>query len=363
METKKRVVSGMRPTGKLHLGNYFGALKNWIELQDRYECFFFVADWHSFTTSHDKSDIKQLTHDMVVDWLAAGLDPKKCVFFRQSALSQHAEMSLLLGMITPLNWLLANPTYKEQLVELYERRYAGQEKGKKPEAGKLATAFAKSANIDDQVEVAAMSELSTFGFLGYPVLMATDILVHKGNYVPVGKDQLAHLELSRDIARRFGEIYGKDILTLPEPLLTKNPKVLGIDGRKMSKSYGNAIDLDEPIPSLEKKVRSMFTDPKKIRANDKGNPEGCVVFSFHQIYNPNVSDVEKQCKSGELGCVQCKKNVFESIKKHVEEFTAKKAEVLKNPSIVEEILEKGNKVAFENAENITDTMRRAMKII
>ena len=241
----------MRPTGKLHLGNLYGALKNWVDLQNRgdYDCYYFVADWHALTSDYgDTEEIQAYRFDMVIDWLSAGLDPEKSTFFVQSSIKEHAELFLLLGMITPLAWLERNPTYKEMKAEL---------------AGK---------------------DLSTFGFLGYPVLQAADIIMYKAHGVPVGVDQLPHVELTREIARRFNFLY-KDIFPIPEPLLTDFPKLLGIDGRKMSKSYENSIYISDQGDILAKKVAAMFTDPQRMRKKDSGRPELCNVFTFHQIYS------------------------------------------------------------------------------
>ena len=247
----KRILSGMRPTGRLHLGNLHGALKNWVDLQEggAYECFYFVADWHALTSDYDRTDsIRANTLDMFIDWLSAGLDPARSTLFVQSAVKEHAELFLILAMITPLPWLERNPTYKEMKAEL---------------AGK---------------------DLSTFGFLGYPVLQAADIIMYKASGVPVGVDQLPHVELTREIARRFNFLY-KEIFPVPEPLLTSVPKLLGIDGRKMSKSYDNSIFISDRGKVLQHKIGSMFTDPQRARKSDPGNPEICNVFTFHGLYS------------------------------------------------------------------------------
>ena len=280
MTDEKIVLSGMRPTGKLHLGNYHGALKNWVALQDKYNCFFFVADLHSLTTAYQHTEnLAANSQDMLIDWLTAGLDPKKCTVFIQSDVPEISELNTLLGMITPLGWLLRNPTYKEQLQELFKQKYAGQ-LDEKSLGEKLAS-------------IAGDEEISCFGFLGYPVLMATDILIQQASFVPVGKDQTAHLEIARDLMRRFEQIYGEQVFTEPRPLYTSVARVPGIDGRKMSKSYNNAISLGEDLDSVRKKVMTMFTDPNKKKATDPANPDGCVVYAFHQIYNPNCA---KRCE-------------------------------------------------------------------
>lgn len=366
MNKKSIVVSGMRPTGRLHLGNYWGALKNWLELQDKHECFFFVVDWHALTTAYcDTGDIRRGCRDMVVDWMTAGLDPEKCCIFEQSMVKEHAELALLLGMITPVGWLLRNPTYKEQLLELYRQKYAGQ-KENSDTSGKTAKKLAETACCSDadERELAAQSEFSTHGFLGYPVLQAADILIYHGQYVPVGQDQLPHLELSRDIARRFSELYGRGVLTEPQPLLTSVPKVPGIDGRKMSKSYGNAIELGEDSKSLETKIRSMYTDPLKIKLDDKGHPEGCVVYAFHKLYNiaPACVRKETECRNGKIGCVGCKKELFELMSGPIGEFRERRNEYERDPGRIDSILKKGSDRAGEIARRTMETVRRAMKL-
>src|SRR5215813_10031523 len=247
MPNKQRVLSGMRPTGKLHLGNVVGALSNWVKLQDQYECFHFIADWHALTSDFaDTSMIKEYRIEMMIDWLAAGLDPKKSVMFVQSAAPQHAELHLILSMITPLGWLERVPTYKEQ-----------------------------RENITDK-------DLGNYGFLGYPVLQAADILMYKGNFVPVGEDQVPHVELTREICRRFNSFYG-EVFPEPQALLTPMPRLPGLDGRKMSKSYGNVIFLTDTPEEITKKVKVMMTDPARKRRTDPGNPDVCPVFSYHKL--------------------------------------------------------------------------------
>lgn len=346
MDNKKVVVSGMRPTGRLHLGNYWGALKNWVELQDKYRCWFFVADWHALTTGHDKSEnIPESARLMVQDWLAAGLDPEKCVIFRQSDIAAHAELYLLLGMITPVSWLLRNPTFKEQLLELHKQKYKGQEDKMKSAEGASKKLLEAHAGGDD--DLAVHSELSTYGFLGYPVLQAADILLYKADYVPIGKDQLPHLELTREIARRFNHVFGASrgaaapVLKEPDALLTSSPLVPGMDGRKMSKSYGNTIELAEDPKSLEAKIKRMYTDPAKIRADDKGHPEGCVVFAFHRLYNPAWSAREAECKAGSIGCGACKKHLFELMNGSMEVFRIRRKAVEGDPAAVDRLLEAG----------------------
>jgi len=353
----------MRPSGKLHLGNYFGALKNWAELQNDYDCMFFAADWHVLTTKHeDTSAILSDTREMVIDWLAGGLDPQKCVIFRQSDVPEHAELALLLGMITPVGWLLRCPTYKEQLVEIFKKKYAGQlERHKTAEGAKLMTALNESAGLGNDAELAAASELASFGFLGYPVLMASDIVVHRGDFVPVGMDQMAHLDITRDIVRRFNDLYGAK-LPEPQPLLSVTPKVPGLDGRKMSKSYGNAIEMAESADSAQKKVMTMFTDPNKKRANDKGNPDGCVVFSFHKIYNPDFNTRRAECCEGSVGCVNCKKQLYALMEGHLSDFREKRKPYEQDPNLAEDILRHGKEKARASAAETMNIVRKAMKL-
>lgn len=360
MTVKKKVVSGMRPTGRLHLGNYWGALKNWLDLQNKYDCLFFVADWHSLTTGYDDTSlVKQNTFDMVTDWLTCGLDPKKCVIFRQSDITEIAELNLLLGMITPLGWLLKCPTYREQLIELQSKRYAGQKLAKT--TGKVMQTFAGLQEVTEEKEISALAEFSSFGFLGYPVLMTADIVIHGGELVPVGQDQLAHLEISRDIVRKFESLYGKDILTEPKPLLTESAKIPGTDGRKMSKSYGNTIELAEDPKTLDKKIMQMYTDPNKKREFDKGKPEGCTVFALHKLYNPDYKMRETQCREGKIGCVKCKKELLKLVKPHTENFREKRKSLQDNPKVIENILSDGGRKAKISAKTILSKVRKAMK--
>ncbi len=343
MEDRKIVVSGMRPTGRLHLGNWFGALKNWILIQEKYRCYFFIADWHSLTTGCDSSrDVSSDSYEMLADWLAAGLNPDRCVIFRQSDIKEHAELYLLLAMITPTSWLLRNPTFKEQLHQMYLKKYRGQENKMKAVEG-VGRKILDSAGLD---EVAFASDLSTYGFLGYPVLQAADILLYGANLVPIGKDQLPHLELTREIARRFNYIFKSNVFTEPAPLLTNAPSVPGIDSleRKMSKSYGNSIDMGEEETLFERKIMSMYTDPSKARVNDPGHPEGCVVFAFHKLYDEKWAVVlEEECKKGNIGCVGCKKRLIKTMRPHIEEFKDKRSRY--NRVDIEDILKEGEKKA------------------
>ena len=351
MEDKNIVVSGMRPTGRLHLGNYFGALSNFVKLQNEHKCFFFVADLHALTTAYDRTENLALnSKQMVIDWLAAGLNPEKCTIFIQSHVPEVSELATLLGMFTPLGWLLRNPTYKEQLNELIKKKYAGQEdKG----------AAQKIAMLTEQ----DLNEMASFGFLGYPVLMATDILIHKATFVPVGQDQIAHLEIARDIVRRFSDIYKSDALVEPKPLLTKIPKVLGLDGRKMSKSYGNTIELGEDLESVRKKVMAMFTDPNKKKANDPANPDGCAVFAFHKIYNKDFAKKEADCKAGACGCVACKKELFELMAVEIDAFNKRREAFAKDEDYLQQILKEGALKARESAAKTLSEVKKVMNIL
>lgn len=343
------VLSGMRPTGRLHLGNYWGALHNFVKLQHEYECYFFIADLHSLTTSYElKNKISENTFLMVVDWLACGLDPKKVVIFKQSAISEHSQLHVLLSMITPLSWLLRNPTFKEQLLELYERKYKGQEEKAKKSEGSIRK-IGELSGMDEKTQDALLSEIANYGFLGYPVLQSADILLYDADYVPVGKDQLAHIEMTRHIAARFNSLFKTDVLKQPQPLLTQTPILPGLDGKKMSKSYGNTIELGENGEVLYKKVMMMYTDPKKVKANDPGNPQGCVVCAFHRIYNPECKQIEIDCMSGKIGCVTCKKKLFEILDPWMKDINEKRKNYIESKDIVYDVINDGNRKAKEKA--------------
>ncbi|TYQ15753.1 UNVERIFIED_CONTAM: tryptophanyl-tRNA synthetase [Acetivibrio alkalicellulosi] len=324
---KGTILSGMRPTGALHLGNYFGALENWVKLQNDYDCYFFVADWHALTTGYeDTTQIKNNINDLVIDWISAGLDPDKCNIFLQSSIREHAELHLLFSMTTPLSWLLRCPTYKDQLNQL------------------------KDKNI------------TTYGFLGYPCLQASDILIYKAGFVPVGEDQLPHLELTREIARRFNHIFS-EVFPEPEAILTKAKVLPGIDGRKMSKSYDNTIALSDSPQDVINKVKLMVTDPARIRKDDPGHPDVCTVFSFHKVFNEGeVAEIEEMCKGGKIGCVQCKKNLANKMTEYLEPIYERRQEVLKKPDLIKEIIHKGNENARKVAQKTMEDVRRAMKI-
>lgn len=323
-----RIVSGMRPTGKLHLGHFHGVLSNWLELQKDYECFFFAADWHSLTTEYaDTSGIGESIREMVLDWLAFGIDPQQSVIFCQSKVPQHAELNLILSMITPVSWLERNPTYKEMQENL------------------------------------AAKDLSTFGFLGYPVLMAADIILYKAGKVPVGHDQLPHLEITREIARRFNYLYG-NVFPEPDALLTETPKVLGLDGRKMSKSYGNAIFLSESEEETRKKVMSMVTDTERPRRKDPGEPDRCVAYSLNRSYlsEGQRAEIETACRAAEIGCVDCKKIQAEALVNFLSPLREKRAEIASQEGLVDEILADGGRRAAESAVKTMDEVRKAIKL-
>ena len=392
----RRVVSGMRPTGQLHLGNYHGALANWVELQYRYECFFFVADWHALTTGYeDTAAFKANAHEVIVDWLGAGLNPAACTIFIQSRVPEHAELHLILSMVTPVSWLERVPTYKDQIEQLKDR------------------------------------DLSTYGFLGYPLLQSADILMYRPEFVPVGEDQVAHVEITREIARRFNNIYGREpdfesriaaavkrlgsrnaahytelrrqfqeqgnsealaeartlvesgarltvadrerllgnltgggrgILPEPGALLTKSPKVPGLDGRKMSKSYGNTIGLREDPASVEKKLRAMQTDPARVRRSDPGDPEKCPVWDLHKIYSSDETRnwVQKGCRTAGIGCLDCKKPMIEAVLKELATIRERAREFEENPDLVRGIVDEGCERAREAARATMDEVRSAV---
>jgi len=327
-----RVLSGMRPTGKLHLGNYMGALANWVKLQDQgqYECFFFIADWHALTTDYaDTSAVKQNATEVMLDYLAAGLDPERSTIFLQSQVPQHAELALILGMFTPLGWLERVPTYKEQQENL---------------TGK---------------------DLSTYGFLGYPLLMASDILLYQPKFVPVGHDQTAHVELTREVARRFNQFYrldGRDVLPEPQVLLTPSPKLPGTDGRKMSKSYGNTIQMTDQEPEVRKKLKTMVTDPARVRRTDKGDPDKCPVGDLHKVFSTpeTMAKVYDGCRTAGIGCIECKGWAADGLVQVLNPIQARRASY--SESRVEELLVEGSKKAAQRAEQTMDEIRTAMKM-
>ena len=327
---RPRVLSGMRPTGKLHLGNYMGALANWVKLQDQYECYFFIADWHALTTDYaDTSQITTNIEEVMLDYLAAGLDPAKSVLFLQSKVKQHAELFLDLAMISPLGWLERVPSYKEMQENLTNR------------------------------------DLTTYGFLGYPVLMAADILLYQPDFVPVGQDQQAHVELTREIARRFNQFYslnGRDVLPEPKVLLTPSPKLPGTDGRKMSKSYGNTILLSDPEPVVRQKFKTMVTDPARIRRTDPGDPDKCPVGDLHKVFSTpeTMAKVYEGCRSAGIGCIECKSWASDSLLKVLAPIQERRAAITKPQAI--EILKEGSRHAEQRAEQTMIEVRDAMKM-
>jgi tryptophanyl-tRNA synthetase len=394
--TKKRVLSGMRPTGALHLGHYHGALKNWVRLQSEMECFYFVADWHALTTHYENPEVIEASvYEMVIDWLATGIDPEQCTLFLQSRLPEHAELFTLLAMGTPISWLERVPTYKDQQQQLKDK------------------------------------DLSTYGFLGYPLLQAADILIYKAHYVPVGEDQASHVELTREAARRFNDLYGrrktddakiaalldslpkedaryiksmakkrteqgdetvllklpgflakfeamsaddkalltslvsgkgKVVLVEPDVLLTQSSKLPGLDGRKMSKSYGNAIGIREDAASITKKVREMPTDPARVKLTDKGDPAKCPVWQFHLIYSDENRKawVTQGCTTAGIGCIECKKTVSDAILAEQQPMLDRAKPYVANPSRVREIIDTGCKRAQSVAQSTMIDVRKAM---
>lgn len=325
---KDIIMSGMRPTGKLHLGNYFGALENWVKLQEQYKSYHAIVDWHALTTAYeDTSQLQDNIMDVALDWLSAGLNPDKCSIYVQSDVKEIAELFLLLSMLTPVSWLERCPTYKDQLKQLEGRNIAN------------------------------------FGFLGYPCLMATDILVFKAKYVPVGEDQVPHLEMSREIARRFNIIYG-DTFPEPDALLTEAKVLPGVDGRKMSKSYENAIYLSDTPQEIRSKVGNMITDPKRIRKDDPGSPDVCSVYSFHKIFSQlaDIEDTAQMCKSGTIGCVACKKKMAQNLTAFLEPIRSKREQLEAHPDTVRDILNEGAKKARETAVVTLEEVREKMNL-
>ncbi|HZS11741.1 MAG TPA: tryptophan--tRNA ligase [Nitrospirales bacterium] len=323
----KRVLSGMQPSGLLHLGNLLGALENWKTLQAQHECFFFVADWHALSTNYqDTSRIREFTREMLIDWLAAGIDPAQATVFVQSDNPDHAVLHLLLSMIVPIPWLERNPTYKEKQEQLAER------------------------------------DLSTYGFLGYPVLQAADILLYKADYVPVGKDQLPHLELTRELARRFNSLY-KSVFTEPQEQLTHFPKVVGTDGRKMSKSYGNTINLSDPEPVVRQKLKTMVTDPARVRRTDKGNPDVCPVYDFHKIFSPVpvIERVNRECRTAEIGCIDCKKLAADAMVERLTPIWEGRKRLAGQADTVDDIVRDGARRAKEVSERTLTEVHAAMQ--
>jgi tryptophanyl-tRNA synthetase len=328
MPEKKRILSGMRPTGPLHLGNLHGALANWVKMQEQYDCFFFIADWHALTSDYeDTGSISGYIHNMLIDWLSAGLSPEKSTLFIQSHIKEHAELFLILSMITPVPWLERNPTYKDQIVQLSNK------------------------------------DLSTFGFLGYPVLQAADIIIYKANGVPVGVDQVPHVEITREIARRFNYFYG-NVFPEPESILTETPKILGIDRRKMSKSYNNAIYFSDSPDEIAASVSRMLTDPQRARKSDPGDPDVCNVYEFHKFYSDTktVDRINQECRTAKIGCVECKKIMAQNLIKALEPMREKREYYEARPQLVDDIIKDGCAKARRVARRTMAEVRAAINL-
>lgn len=319
----------MRPTGKLHLGHYHGVLRNWLKLQEEYDCFFFIADWHALTTEYATPEvIRESRREILADWLSVGLDPRKSTLFIQSSVKEHAELQLLLSMITPLGWLERVPSYKEMQQELSNK------------------------------------DLSTHGFLGYPVLQTADIVLYNAEIVPVGSDQVPHIELAREIVRRFNSLYKQQVLVEPQPLLTPAPKLLGPDRRKMSKSYDNCLFLSDSPKEIEKKVLSAITDPARQRKEDPGHPDICLIFDYHKLHSDRetIERVRRDCCAAAIGCVEDKKMMANILNNFLDPIRKKREELLKRPKDLEDIIQEGNRRAHEVAAQTMERVRSAMKL-
>jgi tryptophanyl-tRNA synthetase len=326
---KERIVSGMRPSGKLHLGNYLGALKNWVQLQEDFACFYFVADWHALTTGYaDTAQIRAWVREIAIDYLSAGLDPERSVLFIQSRVPEHAELHLLLSMLTPLGWLERIPTYKEQQQELKDR------------------------------------DLNTYGFLGYPLLQSADIIMYKAHWVPVGVDQVSHIELTREVVRRFHHLYNVEVFPEPQPKLTEVPKLQGLDGRKMSKSYDNVIYLSDSAAELTSKVKTMMTDPARQRRSDPGNPEVCPVFDLHRIYSTAAErqEVAHGCRTAGIGCIDCKGVLIRHMVEDLAPLHEKRAHYVAHPDDAMQVLVAGSERARQVAQETMAQVREAVHI-
>ncbi|MBN1913555.1 MAG: tryptophan--tRNA ligase [Candidatus Omnitrophica bacterium] len=313
---KKRILSGMRPTGKLHLGHLVGALDNWVKLQEDYDCFFMVADWHALMSEYENpQSLKENILDNVIDWLSCGISPERSTIFIQSQVKGHLELYMALSLMTPLGWLERCPTYKEQLREVTNR------------------------------------DLSTYAFLGYPVLQAADILLYKAQTVPVGEDQLPHLELTREITRRFNGLYKDEVFPEPQALLTRSARLLGLDGRKMSKSYNNYILLSEKPEDIRKKVQNMFTDPKRIKLSDPGHPDQCNLNNYYSVFAPSEKkDLDEACRNSRIGCTECKKRLAEILIKFLEPIQKERSGYENNKKAISDILEEGRRRALAVAD-------------
>jgi tryptophanyl-tRNA synthetase len=326
---KKRVLSGMQASGLLHLGNYHGALANWVKLQDEYECFFFIADWHALTTLYNEpAKIREYTRAVAVDFLACGLDPERSTIFVQSDVLQHAELNIFLSMITPIPWLERVPSYKDKKDELEDL------------------------------------DLSSFGFLGYPVLQAADIAIYEAAFVPVGEDQLPHLELTREIVRRFNHLYSP-ILVEPKEIVTPTPVLPGLDGKKMSKSYGNAVYLSDDDESVRKKFMSAVTDPQRMRRNDPGRPEVCNIHKYHKLYSSKarLGEIEQACRSAEVGCVDCKKELIERFFENFADIRELRRQIAGDQAYIDKVLAQGAEHARQAAEETMGKVRKAMQLV
>jgi tryptophanyl-tRNA synthetase len=325
---RKRVLSGIQPTGRLHLGNLIGAVENWVRLQDQYECYFFIADLHALTTAYaDTGKLKEDIKQLAIDLLSAGIEPGKAVIFKQSDVPEHAELHLLFSMITPLPWLERVPTYKGKIEELKEK------------------------------------DLGTYGFLGYPVLQAADILIYKADLVPVGEDQLPHLELTREIARRFNFLY-REIFPLPKESLTEFPVLPGTDGRKMSKSYQNTIAISDPPETVRKKVSMMVTDPARVKREDPGHPEVCPVYAFYRIFGPKLKDeVAEECRTAKRGCVECKKQLAGILVDYLAPIHARRKDLERDPAVLERVLSLGAQKAREVASRTLAEAKQAVGLL
>ena len=325
----KRVVSGMRPTGKLHLGHLVGALHNWEQLQSQYDCFYFVADWHALTSNFaDTSEVVESALDNVADWIGAGVDPERSTLFVQSMVPEHAELYLLLQMVTPIPWLERVPTYKEQIDQLVEK------------------------------------DLSSIGFLGYPLLQTADVIIYNAHFVPVGEDQVPHLELSREVVRRFHNFYG-DVFVEPQALLTPTPRLPGLDNRKMSKSYSNTIDLSDDAETVKKKIRAMYTDPKRVRADIPGTVEGNPVFTYHDAFNPNraeVDDLKARYREGKVGDVEVKTKLAAAVNAMLDPIRERRAAALARPGYIRDVLVEGSRKAHALAAETMERVRSAVKL-
>ena len=324
--SKKRVLSGIQPSGKLHIGNLVGALQNWVKIQDQYECFYFIADWHALTSQYsDTSNLKEYTTDVLVNCLAAGLDPEKATMFQQSRVLEHAELHILLSMVTPLGWLERVPSFKEKQLEVKDK------------------------------------DLNTYGFLGYPLLQSADILIYRANHVPVGVDQMPHLEITREICRRFNNFYG-ELFPEPEGLLTNFPKVPGTDGRKMSKTYNNCVFLSDSPEEVDKKIRTMTTDTQRIKRTDKGDPELSPVFQLHKIFSSKEEqdEVAAGCRTAAIGCIDCKKVLIKNLFKVLEPIWERREHFLGKPDLLEDILNSGSVKAKQAAAETMELVRKAI---